>query len=88
MDYENFLINTYFGQLDTEPFNHFRNFESNETTRNIIDKFLEASSEYPPSLLEEQETVPTELMEKLGRNDFFGQVKTRKQLLHVYKSIF
>ncbi len=72
MDYENFLINTYFGRLDPEPFNRFKDFESTETTRGIIDKFLEANSEYPPSLLEEQETVPADLMAKLGRNGFFG----------------
>ena len=72
MEYENFLINTYFGRLDLEPFNHFKDFESTETTRGIIRKFLEANSKYPPSLLEEQGMVPADLMEKLGRNDFFG----------------
>jgi acyl-CoA dehydrogenase family protein 9 len=72
MDYENFLINTYFGRLDPEPINRFKDFESTETTQGIIRKFLEANSEYPPSLLEEQGMVPVDLMEKLGRNDFFG----------------
>ena len=96
MDYENFLINTYFGQLNTEPFDGFKDFEATETTRHIIDKFLEASSEYPPSLLEEQETVPAELMEKLGRNDFFGLTIPREfggvglslnQYLHVVETL-
>ena len=96
MDYENFLINTYFGKLDTEPFDRFRDFEANETTRNIIDKFLEASSEYPPSLLEERGTVPAELMKILGRNDFFGLTIPREfggaglslnQYLHVVETL-
>ncbi|MBW2435670.1 MAG: hypothetical protein JRF29_00230, partial [Deltaproteobacteria bacterium] len=72
MDYENFLTHIYFGRLDPEPFDRFRDFEANETTQRIIHKFLEANSEYPSSLLEEQGIVPADLMQKLGRNDFFG----------------
>ena len=96
MEYENFLINTYFGRLDPEPFNRFKDFESTETTRGIIRKFLEVNSEYPPSLLEEQEMVPADLMEKLGRNDFFGLTIPRKyggvglslnQYLHVVETL-
>ena len=96
MDYENFLINIYFGRLDPEPFDRFRDFETNETTRGIIRKFLEANSEYPASLLEEQEAVPADLMEKLGRNDFFGLTIPREyggvglslnQYLHVVETL-
>ena len=96
MDYENFLINTYFGRLDSEPFNRFKDFESTETTRGIIRKFFEANSEYPPSLLEEQGMVPADLLEKLGRNDFFGLTIPRKyggvglslnQYLHVVETL-
>ena len=96
MDYENFLINTYFGRLDPEPFNHFKDFKSTETTRGIIDKFLEANSQYPPSLLEKQGVVPADLMEKLGRNDFFGLTIPREyggvglslhQYLHVVETL-
>ena len=72
MDYENFLTNIYFGNFDPEPFEHFRDLEANDVTRDIIGKFLEANSEYPASLLEEEGMVPADLMEKLGRNDFFG----------------
>ena len=72
MDYENFLINTYFGRLDPEPFEGFRDFEANDISRSIIHKFLEANQEYPAALLEEQGMVPAELMARLGRNDFFG----------------
>lgn len=96
MDYENFLTNIYFGRLDPEPFDRFRDFEANETTRDIIRKFLEANSEYPASLLEEQGMVPADLMEKLGRNDFFGLTIPREyggvglslnQYLHVVQTL-
>lgn len=96
MDYENFLINTYFGRLDPEPFNRFKHFESNETTRSIIRKFTEANSEYPASLLEEQEMVPADLMEKLSQNEFFGLTIPREyggvglslnQYLHVVETL-
>jgi hypothetical protein len=40
MTYENFLINAYFDSLDTDRFNSFREFEANETTRDIIEKYL------------------------------------------------
>ena len=36
MTYENFLIDAYFGSLDTDRFNSFREFEANETTQGII----------------------------------------------------
>lgn len=96
MDYGNFLTNIYFGRLDPEPFDRFRDFEANETTRDIIGKFLEANSEYPASLLEEQGMVPADLMEKLGRNDFFGLTIPREyggaglslnQYLHVVQTL-
>jgi acyl-CoA dehydrogenase family protein 9 len=96
MDYGNFLINTYFGRLDPQAFNRFKDFESNETTQGIIRQFLEANSEYPPSLLEEKGMVPADLMEKLGRNDFFGLTIPREyggiglslnQYLHVVETL-
>ena len=72
MSYENFLMNAYFDALDADRFNSFREFEANETTRAIIQKYLEVNSEYPASYLEQKGTVPVELMKKLGRNGFFG----------------
>ena len=96
MDYGNFLINTYFGRLDPQPFNRFKDFESNETTQGFIRKFLDANSEYPPSLLEEKGRVPADLMEKLGRDDFFGLTIPREyggvglslnQYLHVVETL-
>ena len=96
MIYENFLINAYFGSLDADRFNSFREFEANETTRGIIQKYLEVTSEYPASFLEEKGTVPADLMEKLGRNDFFGLTISReyggvglslRQYLHIVETL-
>ena len=72
MNYENFLINAYFGSLDAEKISRFREFKADATTRGIIQKYLELISEYPPSDLEEKGAVPADLMEKLRRSDFFG----------------
>ncbi|MBW2436723.1 MAG: acyl-CoA dehydrogenase family protein [Deltaproteobacteria bacterium] len=96
MDYENFLTNTYFGRLDPEAFDGFKDFEATETTRDIIQKFLDVNSQYPASQLEEQGMVPADLMEKLGRNNFFGLTIPREyggvglslnQYLHVVETL-
>jgi acyl-CoA dehydrogenase family protein 9 len=96
MTYENFLIDAYFESLDTDRFNSFREFEASETTRGIIQKYLEVNSEYPASYLEEKETVPADLMEKLGSNNFFGLTIPRKyggvglslrQYLHIVETL-
>ena len=96
MSYENFLINAYFDALDADRFNSFREFEANETTRAIIQKYLEVNSEYPASYLEQKGTVPVELMKKLGRNGFFGLTIPRKygggglglrQYLHIVETL-
>jgi acyl-CoA dehydrogenase family protein 9 len=96
MAYEDFLINAYFDALDTDRFKSFREFEADETTRTIIEKFLEVNSEYPASLLEEKGTVPAELLEELGRNGFFGLTIPRKyggvelslnQYLHIVETL-
>ena len=96
MTYENFLINLYFDALDTDRFKNFREFEADETTQTIIQKYLEVNSAYPASSLEEKGTVPADLMEKLGRNDFFGLTIPREygglglslsQYLHIVETL-
>lgn len=96
MSYENFLMNAYFDALDADRFNSFREFEANETTRVIIQKYLEVNSEYPASYLEQKGTVPVELMKKLGRNGFFGLTISPKygggglslrQYLHIVETL-
>jgi acyl-CoA dehydrogenase family protein 9 len=96
MSYGNFLINAYFDSLDTDRFNSFREFEANETTRAILQKYLEVNSEYPASSLDEKGTVPADLMKKLGCNGFFGLTISRKyggvglslrQYLHIVETL-
>jgi acyl-CoA dehydrogenase family protein 9 len=96
MDYENFLINLYFGSLDAELFDSFLEFQADESTLGVIQNYLEVNSEYPPSVLEEKGMVPSELLEKLGRNDFFGLTIPRqyggvglslRQYLHIVESL-
>ena len=53
MDYGNFLMNLYFGSLDAELFDSFEQFQAAESTRKIIQNYLEVNSEYPASVLEE-----------------------------------
>ena len=96
MNYEDFLVNAYFGSLDADRFTRFREIEADETTGGFIQKYLELNSEYPPSYLEEKGTVPTDLMEKLRRSGFFGLTVPRqygglelglRQYLHIVESL-
>lgn len=96
MEYENFLINLYFGSLDTDLFESFQEFQPDGPTRRIIQNYLDVNSEYPPAVLEEKGTVPSELLKKLGRNDFFGLTIPQqyggvglrlRQYLHIVESL-
>ena len=93
---ENFLTNAYFESLDADRFNSYQEYEANQNTRGIIQKYLELNSEYPASYLEEKGNVPAELMQKLGRNDFFGLTIPReyggiglslRQYLHIVETL-
>jgi len=72
MNFDNFLANIYFGSLDMERFHSFRDLEENDKTREIIEKYHEITEKYPSSYLEEQGTVPAELLEALKKMGFFG----------------
>ncbi len=72
MDFDNFLANIYFGSLDMERFHSFRDLGEDDKTREIIEKYQEISERYPSSYLEEQGTVPAELLEELKKMGFFG----------------
>ena len=72
MDLDNFLANIYFGSLDMELFHSFKDMEEDGRTREIIQKYEEITERYPSSYLEEQGTVPTELLEELKQIGFFG----------------
>ena len=72
MNFDNFLANIYFGSLDVERFHSFSDLEEDDKTREIIEKYVEITKRYPSSHLEEQGTVPAELLEELKRIGFFG----------------
>lgn len=72
MNFDNFLANIYFGSLDMERFHSFQHLEEDEKTKEITEKYQKITEKYPSSYLEEQGTVPTELLEELKRIGFFG----------------
>jgi acyl-CoA dehydrogenase family protein 9 len=72
MDRQQFLANVYFGSLDTALIHSYREEEATKETREIVAKFAELSEEYPPHYLEQEGTVPRELLRKLGAIGFFG----------------
>ncbi|MBW1752012.1 MAG: acyl-CoA dehydrogenase family protein, partial [Deltaproteobacteria bacterium] len=72
MSYENFLTSVYFGSLNKEVFNNFRDLQADDRTQKIIDKYLEVSRQYPAHYLEKKGVLPNELLRKLGEIEFFG----------------
>ena len=72
MNFESFLGNIYFGSMDMERFHSFQDIEEDGKTREIVSKYLEVTKKYPPSYLEQQGTIPAELMEELKKIGFFG----------------
>ena len=72
MNFESFLGNIYFGSMNMEPFHSFKDLEEDEKTREIVSKYLEVTKQYPPSYLEQQGTIPAELLEELKKIGFFG----------------
>ena len=72
MQSRHFLVDVYFGSLDTDLFRSFQEEELEDKTREVVAKFARLSEEYPPQLLEQQGSVPEELLRKLGSIGFFG----------------
>ena len=72
MDPRHFLANVYFGSLNTDLIHSYREEEAEEKTREVIARFAQLSEEYPPQSLEQQGSVPKELLRKLGAIGFFG----------------
>jgi acyl-CoA dehydrogenase family protein 9 len=72
MSYENFLTSVYFGSLNKEVFNNFRDLQADDRTQKIIDKYLEVSRQYPAHYLEKKGVLSNEILRKLGEIEFFG----------------
>ena len=58
--------------MDMDRFHSFKDIEEDEKTREIVSKYLKITEKYPPSYLEEQGTIPAELLEELKKIGFFG----------------
>jgi acyl-CoA dehydrogenase family protein 9 len=72
MDLPSFLAKVYFGSVDTDLINSYREEDAEEKTREVIVKFAELSDQFPPQVLEQAGAVPKELLKKLGAIGFFG----------------
>jgi acyl-CoA dehydrogenase family member 9 len=72
MNFESFLGNIYFGSLDMERFHSFKDLDEDEKTKEIINRYFQVTKKYPPSYLEQQGTIPEELLEALKQIGFFG----------------
>jgi acyl-CoA dehydrogenase family protein 9 len=72
MNFDNFLTNIYFGSFDMEVFNSFKDLEEDDRIREIVEKYEEITERYPSSYLEQEETIPTDLLEELKKIGFFG----------------
>ena len=72
MIYENFLTNLYFGYPQSSALKPFKVFHPDDKALAVIDAYRSLSREFPSTYLEEQGTVPSELMDKLRQINFFG----------------
>jgi acyl-CoA dehydrogenase family protein 9 len=72
MEYPNFLMNVYFGDLDQTPLQQYEGLVDDEKTKSIIAQFLDLSKQYPARSIEDAGRVPEELLEKLKAIKFFG----------------
>ena len=72
MTYDNFLINTYLGNLDLELFHSFQRLEADEKSQEIIERYRIINARYPAAEMEKKGVVPKELFDDLKEIGFFG----------------
>ena len=72
MQFNNFLADIYFGNLNKDIFQGFKDSKDDDRTRNFIEHYLEITKQYPPRQLEADGNVSPELLEKLKTIGFFG----------------
>jgi acyl-CoA dehydrogenase family protein 9 len=72
MQFNNFLADIYFGNLNKDIFQGFKDSKDDDRTRNFIEHYLEITKKYPPRQLEADGNVSPELLEKLKTIGFFG----------------
>lgn len=72
MEFPNFLMSVYFGDLNRKLLHGYQGLVADEKTEGIIAQFLDLSRQYPARTIEESGRVPRELVEKLKAIKFFG----------------
>jgi acyl-CoA dehydrogenase family protein 9 len=72
MQFNNFMADIYFGNLNKDIFQGFKDSKDDDRTRNFIEHYLEITKQYPPRQLEADGNVSPELLEKLKTIGFFG----------------
>ncbi|HHP7234316.1 MAG TPA: acyl-CoA dehydrogenase family protein [Desulfobacterales bacterium] len=72
MDFDNFLMNAFWGRVDPGPFESFQDLQHDEKTRAILREFDALTAEYPPDQLEKEGRIPEAAMERLRTIGFFG----------------
>lgn len=72
MNFNNFLVNTYFGTFDRRAYDDFSDIASTEKTEELVRNYLEISKAASPTDLEKHKTIPPELLVQLKKIHFFG----------------
>jgi acyl-CoA dehydrogenase family protein 9 len=72
MDFDNFLMNAFWGRVDPGPFESFQDLQHDEKSRAILREFDALTADYPPDQLEKEGRIPEAAMERLRTIGFFG----------------
>lgn len=72
MDFDSFLMNTFWGRMSRHPFRDFQDLQTDATTQAILRKFERLTADYPADELENHGRIPAEAMQALKKIGFFG----------------
>ena len=72
MNYNNFLMNTYFGFFDKKIYNNYREIKSDRRVEDMVSRYRAVCEDYPPPALDQQGKLPEKLLENLKGINFFG----------------
>ena len=72
------LTDAYFGLLGKYANRRVKDLEPGEKARQIAGLYLELVAEFPDNMIEREEKIPGELLEKLKQAGFFGMTVPEK----------
>jgi len=72
MDFDSFLMNTFWGRMDLGPFRSFQDLQADEKTREFLQNYEQLTSDYPADELEAHGSIPEAAMQRLKKMGFFG----------------